>query len=157
MVRRAEIILTVNHNAGAVVQRLEALPGRLDRVAADATRESIRLVANIARGRINRRSGDAAKTIKTREPVRPVGVFAGEVYSTDEIAYYLERGTRAHTIEPRTKKALRFNYGGRTVFARRVRHPGTRAYRWMASSGERAEGAIGREFTRRVRSAIERG
>jgi hypothetical protein len=35
-------------------------------------------------------------------------------------------GTRPHIIRPRRKKALRFDVGGRTVFAAVVHHPGTR-------------------------------
>jgi Bacteriophage HK97-gp10, putative tail-component len=35
-------------------------------------------------------------------------------------------GTRPHVIRPRRAKALRFRVGGRVVFARVVRHPGTR-------------------------------
>lgn len=36
-------------------------------------------------------------------------------------------GTRPHIIRPRRAKALRFRMGGRIVYAKFVRHPGTRA------------------------------
>jgi Bacteriophage HK97-gp10, putative tail-component len=36
-------------------------------------------------------------------------------------------GTRPHIIRPKRAKALRFRVGGRIVYARMVRHPGTRA------------------------------
>lgn len=36
-------------------------------------------------------------------------------------------GTRPHLIRPKTKQALKFQVGGRTVFAKVVHHPGTRA------------------------------
>jgi hypothetical protein len=36
-------------------------------------------------------------------------------------------GTRPHLIRPRNRKALRFEVGGSVVFAKLVRHPGTRA------------------------------
>jgi hypothetical protein len=42
-------------------------------------------------------------------------------------APYVNDGTRPHIIRPRTKQALKFNVGGRTVFAKVVHHPGTRA------------------------------
>lgn len=42
-------------------------------------------------------------------------------------APYVNDGTRPHIIRPRTKQALRFRVGGRTVFAKVVHHPGTRA------------------------------
>jgi phage gpG-like protein len=34
--------------------------------------------------------------------------------------------TRAHVIEPKDKKVLRFKSGGKWVFAKRVNHPGSR-------------------------------
>lgn len=42
-------------------------------------------------------------------------------------APYVNDGTRPHQIRPKTKKALKFRVGGRTVFAAVVNHPGTRA------------------------------
>lgn len=60
-------------------------------------------------------------------------------------AVYQEEGTRPHTILPRKAKALRFaasaegrrlsgrpRKGARVVFAKRVRHPGTKALHWAA-------------------------
>jgi hypothetical protein len=41
-------------------------------------------------------------------------------------APYVNDGTRPHQIRPKTKKALKFRVGGRTVFAAVVNHPGTR-------------------------------
>lgn len=41
-------------------------------------------------------------------------------------APYVNDGTRPHKIRPRTKKALKFQVGGRTVFAAVVNHPGTK-------------------------------
>lgn len=42
-------------------------------------------------------------------------------------APYVNDGTRPHLIRPKTKQALKFTIGGRTVFAKVVHHPGTRA------------------------------
>ena len=36
-------------------------------------------------------------------------------------------GTRPHIIRPKRAQALRFRVGGRVVYARVVRHPGTKA------------------------------
>ncbi len=49
-------------------------------------------------------------------------------------ASHVEFGTRPHVIEPRRRKALRFIQNGETRFARRVRHPGTRAYHFMTNA-----------------------
>ncbi|MDN3056844.1 hypothetical protein PH213_20280 [Streptomyces sp. SRF1] len=40
--------------------------------------------------------------------------------------HYVLNGTRPHLIRPRRAKALRFKLGGRVVFAKLVRHPGTK-------------------------------
>lgn len=40
-------------------------------------------------------------------------------------AGYVIHGTRPHVIVPRRGRALRFRVRGRTVFAARVRHPGS--------------------------------
>ena len=39
---------------------------------------------------------------------------------------FVTGGTRPHEIRPVTAKALRFNVGGRVVFAKKVNHPGTK-------------------------------
>lgn len=41
-------------------------------------------------------------------------------------AYFQHEGTQPHIIVPRRAKLLRFRVGGKVVFAKRVRHPGTR-------------------------------
>lgn len=44
-----------------------------------------------------------------------------------EYAPMVNDGTAPHIIRPKNAKALRFRMGGRIVFAKVVRHPGTRA------------------------------
>ena len=39
---------------------------------------------------------------------------------------HVEFGTLPHIITPKNKKALKFKSGGKTIFAKRVNHPGTR-------------------------------
>ena len=41
---------------------------------------------------------------------------------------YMELGTRAHIIRARRAKVLRWYVGGKPVFAKQVRHPGTKPY-----------------------------
>lgn len=47
-------------------------------------------------------------------------------------AGFTEDGTRPHTIRAKRARALRFVVGGRTVYARVVHHPGTRAQHWFS-------------------------
>jgi hypothetical protein len=44
-----------------------------------------------------------------------------------DYAPYVHDGTRPHVIRPRNASVLRFQVDGRTVYARVVNHPGTRA------------------------------
>ncbi|MEU5834468.1 hypothetical protein ABZ820_12460 [Streptomyces diacarni] len=48
--------------------------------------------------------------------------------------HYVLNGTRPHVIRPRRAKALRFDAGGRTVFAKVVHHPGTRANNFLGAA-----------------------
>lgn len=73
-----------------------------------------------------------------------------ETVATAGYAAFVEFGTKAHDIVPRAKKALRFAVGGNArlsgsprtgapvVFAKRVRHPGTRAQPYMLPGAKRA-------------------
>ncbi|MFC8466008.1 hypothetical protein [Streptomyces sp. NPDC057250] len=55
----------------------------------------------------------------------------GVVVSTHEASRFVLDGTRPHLIRPRRKKALRFQAGGGVVFAKLVRHPGTKANNYL--------------------------
>lgn len=50
---------------------------------------------------------------------------------------FIEEGTRAHIIKPKSRKALMFNSGGKTVFAKYVNHPGTKAKPFMRPAFEK--------------------
>jgi phage gpG-like protein len=58
---------------------------------------------------------------------KDVNSLSFKVFSNVEYAGYVNDGTRPHVIRPRRAQALRFRIGGRTVFAKEVHHPGTRA------------------------------
>lgn len=67
-----------------------------------------------------------------------------------EYAGFVNDGTAPHIIRPRRAQVLRFNVGGRTVYAKVVNHPGTRARPFL----DRAlrEVAAARGYTFRTRS-----
>lgn len=48
------------------------------------------------------------------------------VFSDVEYAPFVNDGTRRHFIRPKNKKVLRFQVGGKVVYARVVDHPGTK-------------------------------
>lgn len=57
---------------------------------------------------------------------KPIDLKAG---GKTTLARIIEHGSRAHRIEARPGKVLVFEVGGRTVYAKKVDHPGTPAYR----------------------------
>ncbi|SHT27460.1 Uncharacterised protein [Mycobacteroides abscessus subsp. abscessus] len=62
---------------------------------------------------------------------------SGSVGNNARYAVYVHEGSRPHLIRPRNAKALRFQIGGRTVFAKLVHHPGTKARPFLRNAGMR--------------------
>lgn len=59
------------------------------------------------------------------EPVQDNGTtMSADIYIPAPYAVYVIQGTRPHVITPRNARALAWEAGGHTVFARRVMHPG---------------------------------
>jgi hypothetical protein len=71
-------------------------------------------------------------------------------------ASYLELGTKPHTITPRSASALRFTVSGSAVFARRVRHPGTRPYKFLSAARDHAFKWAGTALRKRMRQIASR-
>ncbi|XVV34944.1 hypothetical protein ACQPXT_13245 [Streptomyces sp. CA-100214] len=62
------------------------------------------------------------------------GGLQGVITCDHPAVRYVLDGTRPHLIRPRRAKALRFEVGGRVVFAKLVRHPGTEANNFLAEA-----------------------
>jgi hypothetical protein len=63
----------------------------------------------------------------------------------------IEFGSPEHDIVPRRKKLLRFiGRDGKTVFARRVRHPGNKPYRFLYNAHDAANRLFRTDLTRRL-------
>jgi hypothetical protein len=77
------------------------------------------------------------------------GTVRGEVYNDADYAVMVHDGTRAHAIVARRGRVLRFVAGGRVVYARRVRHPGSRPQPWMTTAAAEVSAQIGARWTRR--------
>jgi HK97 gp10 family phage protein len=87
------------------------------------------------------RLSDSIKYEKTGD--LEIRIFADE----EDAPYfkYLEYGTRPHEIKTRYRQALKFNIGEDTIFAKKVMHPGTKAYAPFETAVERnREGIIRR-------------
>lgn len=126
--------------------RLEAItpnPQLMRDLALHAVAEQKRLVP--------RKTGNLGRSIG----IGRVTTTSAETIATADYAAFVEFGTKAHTIVPRRRKALRFaaggsatlsgrpRSGGQVVFAKRVRHPGTRAQPYMVPGAKRALEKLG--------------
>ncbi|WP_234334281.1 hypothetical protein [Streptomyces sp. NRRL B-1347] len=104
----------LRRRGGLAERRLRA---RTERVAALARQEAAP-------------HGSVASRITTDVREGPSGLV-GFVISNHPASRYILDGTRPHLIRPRRRKALRFDVGGEIVFAKLVRHPGTRAHNFL--------------------------
>lgn len=79
--------------------------------------------------------------MRSRTTVRATPTVSGyqiEAVADTPYARFVADGTRPHTIRPRTARALRFQVGGKTVFAMRVNHPGTQPNPWFRNAFTKA-------------------
>ena len=69
-------------------------------------------------------------------------------------AKFIEYGTRPHIIRARRAMALRFEVHGDVVYAKYVRHPGTRAQRILARAVDESlrelDGMVSRILMRKI-------
>lgn len=120
-----------------------------------AMRDAVKIAERNAREttlwRDQRPNGGTRSTIQGNE-------FAGEgEIRAGGAAVFLEAGTRAHTIEPRNGKVLRFMVAGSYVFARKVNHPGTAARPFMKNASAAGGQALQRgleEYTDRAAASF---
>lgn len=128
-----------------LLTRMEAIkPNRefMGRLALSAVREQ-KLLAP-------RKTGNLGRSIR----IGAVSPTRAETVATAHYAAYVERGTRPHIIKPKNKKVLAWaangsarlsgavRTGGSVRFAKRVKHPGTKAQPFMVPGAKQAvEGA----------------
>ncbi|WAB09200.1 hypothetical protein SEA_LITTLEMUNCHKIN_24 [Gordonia phage LittleMunchkin] len=118
-----------------------ALAAQVGPILAARVRDLTRKIANQARQRVPVRTGNLGRSIQ-EDPVSMNGPFRAEggVTAHAHYAAAVELGSRPHLIRARNAQALRFNVGGRTVFATEVHHPGTRARPFLRNSADQVLG-----------------
>lgn len=84
------------------------------------------------------RTGNLRRTIH----VGRVTNTSAETVAGARYAGFVEVGTKPHEIRPRARKALRWKGSGGIVFAKRVRHPGTKAQPFMVPGALAAIGDL---------------
>ena len=75
--------------------------------------------------------GGAASRTKGRI-IRRRGKVIVRLENDAKHAAILEKGSRPHIIRAKPGKTLRFVKGGKTIFTKAVRHPGTKPYRFLS-------------------------
>ena len=126
-------------------ERIEGVSGDLLAATRRATRQGADLLEEAQRQTIRRKTGRAAGTIGSVVEDTPRGASA-HVGTSDRVAVMLNDGTRAHRIVATNAKALRFEIGGRVVFAKSVNHPGTSPTYWLDRAGAISLSPVERAF-----------
>ena len=117
-----------------VIAKLDALPGRLhDALLTRVTSLSLQMAAAVKlklSGQVlNVRSGNLRRSIQSAVTDQTTEV-SGRIFSDASVRYAAiqEYGgtTRPHGIEAKPGGVLAFQAGGKTVFARRINHPGSK-------------------------------
>lgn len=138
--------ISTSHNLNRGVERVEALPERLTGAMRSGTRRAAELVEEDQKQTISRKTGRTADTIRSVVEDMPGGA-AAYVGTSDKIARILDQGSKSHKITARNAKALGpMQIGGRTVFAKSVMHPGTKAQRWLERSGQLSVDRVGKVY-----------
>jgi hypothetical protein len=83
-----------------------------------------------ARAMVGVRTGRLKRSLNYRQGLRGRVQYVA-VGSNVKYALMHHEGTRHHTIRAHQGRLLRFNVGGRVVYARKVNHPGTRPNRYL--------------------------
>jgi hypothetical protein len=89
-----------------------------------------RLIVVGAKSQVGKKTGRLRQSIHSRQSRTAYGQM---VWIGSEVKYALahHEGTKPHIIKPDKAKALRFTAGTRVIYSRAVKHPGTRANRYL--------------------------
>jgi hypothetical protein len=110
-------------------------------VGRDLDGRSRRVLAR-ARTLVGVRSGTLLASLRRESGQGPGGPYVDVVAGVRGLTTYLgyhHDGTPPHVIRARRRHALRFTVGGRVVFARSVRHPGSRGTRFLTRALDAAQ------------------
>jgi hypothetical protein len=102
-------------------------------------RNLTRRIETGARTEAPKRSGRLAASTSA-DDVQAEGPWLLRSGVTSHAAYalFVHEPTRPHVILPRRSSVLRFTVKGRTIFARRVRHPGTKGQPFLRDAAHQA-------------------
>lgn len=123
---------------GALNQLLYGRTGPVQLMVANKGREAeghARRLVGVKTGKLKASIG--SRVVRSN-PGYNVEVYAGGTPETSKYVMPHHSGARGHIIRPKTKRYLKFQAGGRTVYARKVNHPGNRGTYFLLRGGQMA-------------------
>lgn len=135
-----------------LIKKFGQMPGELQ--------EEMRITVKIAVDGIRKSASEEHEWISRTGKTEREGVstsvkgLVGVVELTTLNAIGLHQGRPAHVIEPRNKTILRFPVKGKFVFARKVNHPGNKAYPYLFNAAEKERPAIESRFEAAIEKAL---
>lgn len=88
----------------------------------------------LARKQVGRDTRELYRSISYRVSVGSRGGVLGVVTANNKIALMHHNGTSPHIIAARKAQTLRFKSRGKIVYAKVVRHPGTKPNRYLTDN-----------------------
>jgi hypothetical protein len=131
-------------------KQLKRFPDRLKRAQRNAMIQSTRLMQTLLRRKSNKKTGRLARgwVIERNTPVE------GKIVNRVPYAVYVNEGTSPHVILPRRRSALRFVKRGRVIFAKKVHHPGTKAYNITGKAWKEAQPRISKIYRKALEEEV---
>ena len=151
--------MQVHLDAGGLLSACQRFDRNMQAEGAKALAATAQMIVNgiTTGGYWTRRTGDAAESLQ----IRRLDQLRFQVFSGSKVLGWINNGTRAHTIRPKAatgfkgplrqsqsrrkrgtgdpRKMLRFSVNGAIVFARQVKHPGTKRTSFERIEARRAE------------------
>lgn len=114
-----------------------------------ATKDSAKFILKTEKEEVPVKTAQLKRSI-TME-YRPI---SASIYPTVKYALPVHEGSKPHVILPTRKKLLRFKVNGKWVFARKVKHPGNKANKFVERTVSKSEGPINKFFEKALDSII---
>jgi hypothetical protein len=132
-------------NSG-LMEIVDRFPGVVER--------AIELTATEVHGNIRQESPIDHGRLAGSWQLQELNPLAYGISSEVEYRFYVNDGTPAHDIEPKSAKALAFEVDGEMVFCKRVHHPGTHGTYYIDWAIDDAEGRIDEFADRSIQEVL---
>jgi hypothetical protein len=106
--------------------------------------------------KFQRRTGKLQDKTQASRVIRTSGGKLIRLMNPLRYAAAIDTGSKPHDIKPRRRKFLRFTVRGKLVFARKVRHPGTKPYKFLWRATHSAHRVMGDYLRREMTSIAKR-